>query len=86
MLSDLVDTIISPFTGLLGDWFWAIIFCVIIGGIYIKSEDPGPPVAATIIISVLMAAVLGSVVRYFFAIMAGIGFAAIVYFVYRGRD
>jgi len=84
--SNLIDAILSPFTGLLGDWFWAVFWCTVVGAVYMKSESPGPPLALLILVSVLMASVLESPVRYFFAIMAALAGGAILVWLYGGKS
>lgn len=86
ILSDIIRAVTSPYTDLLGDWFWAIVFMTIIGGIYIKSEHPGPAAVMMIVIGTLMAGVLDTAVRYVFAIFAAAGVASIIYILYRGHD
>ena len=85
MMPDLIGTVIDPFTDLIGDWFWAVILVVIIGGVYIKSETYGPPMAVMMVFSTLLTAVITSDVRYFFAIMSALSVAGMLYAAYTRR-
>ena len=87
MLDDIYDTIVSPFTDLMDDWFYAGIFLLLIGGIYIKSESWGPPTAIMIVVggTTLFTGILNPSVRSFFAIMAALGVGVMLVQVYRGR-
>lgn len=85
MMPDLIGTVIDPFTDLIGDWFWAVILLVIIGGVYIKSETYGPPMAVMMVFSTLLTAVITSDVRYFFAVMSALSVAGMLYAAYTRR-
>lgn len=85
VLDDFWYTVTSPFTDLLGNWFYAAILVIIVGGVYIKTESYGPPLAVMIIASALLAGVIVSPVRYFFALLTGMGITALLFVVYRGR-
>lgn len=85
MLDDFYDSIVSPFTGLVGDWFYAMIFMLLIGGIYMKSESWGPSAAVMIVVGMLFTGVLSSPVRLFFVIMTALGIGSLLVHVYRGR-
>jgi len=87
MLDSIYETIVSPFTDLMDDWFYAGIFMLLIGAIYIKSESWGPPTAIMIIVggTTLFTGVLNPSVRSFFAIMAALGVGVMLVNVYRGR-
>jgi len=58
MMPDLINTVISPFTDLIGDWLWAVVLVVIVGGVYIKTESYGPPMAVMMVFSVLLTPVI----------------------------
>lgn len=85
MMVDLIDTVISPFTDLIGDWFWAAILVVIVGAVYIKTESYGPPMAVMMMFSVLLTPVITSDVRYFFAVLSAISVAGMLYAAYTRR-
>lgn len=86
MIDDLVNTVISPFTDLLHNWFWGIIFSVIAMAVYTKSGHPGPATAVMILSTVFCAAVLDSPIVYIYAILAALGFVAVIYKLYRGKE
>jgi len=85
MMPDLIGTVLNPFTDLIGDWFWAVVLVVLIGGVYIRSESYGPPMAVMMVFSSLLTAVITSDVRYFFAIMSALSVAGALYAAYTRR-
>lgn len=85
MVSNIIGSIIDPFTNLIGDWFWAIILVAIVGAVYIKSESYAPPMAVMMTMSLLMTTVISSDVRYFFAVLSGLGVMAMLYAAYTRR-
>lgn len=85
MMPDLINTALSPFTDLIGDWLWATVLVVIVGGVYIKTESYGPPMAVMMVFSTLLTAVITSDVRYFFAIMSALSVAGMLYAAYTRR-
>ena len=86
MMKDFIETMIGPFTDLIGDWFWAIIMFSIVGAIYLRTDSWGPPMAVMVTMSALLTSLLNTEVRYFFAIMAVLGVAGLLYSMYRRRQ
>lgn len=85
MVSNIIGSILEPFTDLIGDWFWAIILVAIVGAVYIKSESYAPPMAIMMVMSMLMTGVISSDVRYFFAVLSALGVAGMLYSAYTKR-
>lgn len=85
IMGDLGATIIEPFTDLLSNWFWVIIYSTLAGGVYLKSEKATPVIAVLLVSIGLMAVVISSPARYLYAIFIGLGAAALIVKLYRRR-
>jgi len=86
MMGDMVGTVIEPFTDLIGNWFWVIIWTTIAGGVYMKSENVALPSVILLLTVVFVAGTIDVSAVYIYAILAALGIATVVYRVYRGRS
>lgn len=80
---DWIGTVLEPFTDVMGNWFWAILWTSIAAGVYIKSEGVALPTVIMILSTVFVAATLDVSVVYLYAVLAAAGMASIFYKLYR---
>jgi hypothetical protein len=85
IMGDFVGTVVEPFTDIIGNWFWVILWTTIAGGVYLKSEGPALPTVILLLTIVFVAATLDVTAVYLYSILAALGIATIVYRIYRGR-
>lgn len=85
MMSDFIYTLLSPFTDLMGDWFWGIVMFAIVGVVYLRSDSWAPPMAMMMVMSSLLTTLLQTEVRYFFGLLTVLGIASLLYTMYQRR-
>lgn len=84
MNGDWWGALTGVFTGTIGEFFFAIVFLLPVALIYIKTQNIVPASLALVAGGAVLAVLFTSPIRFFFAVIAIIGVATVLWGIHKG--